>query len=265
MLELARHFGLQHPRKGRRIVFIAFTAEESGLLGSSHYCANPVFPLPDTVAMVNLDMVGRLRLDEEKKTDRLIVAGSGTAKSFDGFLDALGRKHSITLRKQPSGYGPSDHNSFYHRKIPVIFFCTGVHSDYHKPTDMAEKINIPGMRKIVDLAQETVLHLATEGERPLYVSVPPPVMRVLGGGPRLGIMPDYGDAGEGLRIAGVAEGGLAAKSGMHEGDRIVEIGGKPVKGLEGYMGLMRGYKKGDTIDVGIVRATKKTVIKVKVE
>src|SRR5262249_11944480 len=126
----------------------AFSGEEINLLGSDHYVKNPLFPLADTVAMINMDMVGRLRRDPKTMQDRLLVEGTGTAKSFDHLLDDVNQKFSFKMQKEPGGIGPSDHASFYRKKVPVFFFWTGNHSDYHRPTDTADKINVAGMGRI---------------------------------------------------------------------------------------------------------------------
>jgi hypothetical protein len=267
LLELARRFGQRPNEPRRRLVFIAFTAEESGLLGSAHYCNKPLFPLDRTVAMVNLDMVGRLTQDSQTGKDKLLVEGSGSAKSFDALLDTLSTKYDFKMTRQASGFGPSDHASFYRRKIPVLFYWTGQHKDYHRPSDTADKINVPGMVKIVDLTEETIDHLAHTRERPEYVAVPSRVGRGGSGGtgPRVGIRPDYFDQEDGVLLDGVSENTPAHKAGLKENDRIVEVGGKSVKNLQIYMALMRGYRSGDVIDFGIVRDGKKVTVKITLE
>lgn len=267
LLELARRFGGQPPAGDRRrVVFIAFSAEEIGLIGSAHYCKKPLFPLESTTAMLNLDMVGRLRPNPATNRDRLYVEGSGTAKHFDGLLDELAKKHDFELAKSASGHGPSDHASFYTQKIPVIFYWTGNHADYHKPSDTADKINVAGMHKVVRLSEETLLHLATAPERPEYVYLPP---RSMGGlrssGPRLGIVPNYAEDVEGVLLDGVTDGGPAAKAGLKAGDRIVAIGDKPVRNVNSYMVVMAAYKKGQALEVTFLRNGTKTTAKVLLE
>lgn len=263
LMELARRLA-QVPHRGRRLVFIAFSGEERGLLGSAYYCKHPLFPLADTAAMVNLDMVGRLRSDKETGKDKLQIEGVGTAKNFGALIDYLNKDFDFKLQKSPGGFGPSDHASFYAHSIPVLFFFTGDHSDYHRPSDTADKINVAGMRRVADMAQELVVRLANAPERPEYVKVRSPMRTGIAGpgGPRLGFMPGYGDdEGDGVLVQSVMENSPAAKAGIKEGDRIVTIGGKPVKSLTGYMTLMRQYKKGDTIEVGVSRGGKTITVK----
>jgi hypothetical protein len=261
LMELARHFAEMPQREGRRLVFIAFSGEESGLLGSVYFCKEPVFPLDNTVAMVNLDMVGRLRADKSTKKDKLEVWGTGTAKGFNALIDELNKKYDFQLKKVEGGFGPSDHASFYAKQVPVFFFFTSDHEDYHRPSDTSDKINIPGMEKVVDLTEDLVTALATEAERPKYVKLaggsPTP-----GNVPRIGIRPSYGDDGEGVLLDGVVDGGPGAKAGLKEGDRIVEVGGKPAKNLEAYMTLIRNHKKGEAVELGVMRDGKKLTIAV---
>jgi hypothetical protein len=264
VLELARRFGAMKNRQGRRLVFMAFSAEERGLLGSRHYCnKEPLFPLKDTVAMVNLDMVGRLPQDPNTGKDRLIVEGTGSAKEFDELIEKLNKKHGFQLAKRPGGTGPSDHDSFYRKDVPVFFFWNGTHKDYHRPTDTADRINVPGMRKITDLAEEVVQHLATVQERPQYVKVATkPVVVPKGKGPRLGIVPDYTDDKEGVLLEDVSPDGPAAKAGLKGGDRIVEIAGQQVRNLTGLTVIMQQQQPGSTIDVVVMRGEKKITLKV---
>jgi C-terminal processing protease CtpA/Prc len=265
LMELARRFA-QKGKNSRRLVFIAFSGEESGLLGSEHYVKNPLFPLVDTVAMLNMDMVGRLRADkDEPQKDLLEVWGTGTAKTFDKLLDGFNKAHNFKLKKVPTGSGPSDHSSFYSQKIPVYFFFTGTHPDYHKPSDTADKINVAGMKRIADLVEEAGAHLMNAADRPEYVKVQGgPARPSPFDGPRLGIQPGYGEE-DGVPVKAVTAGGPAAKGGIKEGDRIVEIAGKPVKNMTAYMAVMGVQKKGESIQVGVVREGKKVNVKVLLE
>jgi hypothetical protein len=262
IIELARRFGAMKDRQGRRLVFIAFSAEEVGLLGSRHYCnKDPIFPLAETVAMVNIDMVGRLPEDSETKKGKLIVEGVGTAKAFGPLIDKL--NPGFLLSKKQGGTGPSDHDSFYRKKIPVFFFWTGTHADYHRPTDTSDKINVPGMRRIVDLAESVILDLASNPARPEYVQVASKSSPGAGkGGPKLGIMPNYDEDKEGVLIGGVTDDGPAAKAGLKEGDLIVEMAGKAVTSLNTYMVIMAQQQSGQPIEISILRGGKKLNLKV---
>jgi Zn-dependent M28 family amino/carboxypeptidase len=262
LMELARRFA-QSNRQGRRLVFIAFSGEERGLLGSAYYCKNPVFSLKDTVAMVNMDMVGRLRPDKEDTSkDKLIVYGTGSAKSFDQLIDAVNAGYGFKLKKIKTGMGPSDQQSFYEKHIPVFFFFTDDHPDYHRPTDTADKINVPGMARITDMVENLVERLANVPERPQYVAVAGGSTYAGMQGPTLGIRPAYDDDKPGILLNSVSPGGSAAKAGLREGDRITEIAGKQVVNLGAYMSIMAGQKKGETLDVAVVRDGKKMTIKI---
>jgi hypothetical protein len=266
LIELARRFAQPQRSDRRTLLFIAFSGEEWGLLGSEYYCKQPLFPLADTVAMINMDMVGRLRPDKETGKNKLIVYGTGTASSFDKLIESLNAKFGFKLQKVPTGLGPSDQQSFYVKNVPVFFFFTGDHLDYHRPTDTVEKINIDGMVEITELVATLVERLQIAAERPKFVKVKgetsrSPRMQ----GPRLGIRPTYGDDKEGVLLSGVTEGTPAARAGLREGDRIVEMAGKPVKNLEAYMAVMAGQKKGDGLELAIIRDGKRVTIKVVLE
>jgi hypothetical protein len=263
MIELARRFGAMKDRQGRRLVFMAFSGEESGLLGSAYYCKNPIFPLADTVAMLNLDMVGRMSKDSSSEKDKLLVEGSGTAKNFEELLDTLNKKYDFKMVRRPGGSGPSDHASFYAKKIPVLFYWTGDHPDYHRPSDTSDKINVEGMKKVADIAEETATVFAQTKDRPEYVKVASSSTgRPTGSVPRIGFQPSYGDDDDGVIMQVVSEGGPAAKAGLKDGDRIVEVAGKPVKNMEAYMSVMGGRKKGDPVDFTILRAGNKMTVTV---
>jgi hypothetical protein len=277
LLELARRFGGMKNREGRRIVFIAFSAEEHGLDGSRHYCKEPLFPLEKTAAMINMDMIGRSKpvpsdwLGLFDKKDRLLVYGTGTGEGFDKLVDSTNKKVDFKVTKIPAGTGPSDHDSFYRKSVPVIFLYTGIHAEYHKPTDVPEKINVPAMKKVADFAELLAKDFTTRDTKPKYVVVKEPhrdptapdTPRPMG--PRLGVLPDYAYDGPGLRLEGVNPGSVADKAGIKGGDVIVEIAGKPVPNITGYMTAMGGQKLGTTIDVVVERGGKKLTLKAKLE
>lgn len=273
LLELARRFGAMKERRGRRLVFIAFTGEERGLYGSAYYCKQPLFSLESTAAMVNLDMIGRLRngpgdwLGLTTKP-RMVVYGTGTGDTFDRTVDAAESRFGLKILKVPGGIGRSDHESFYRKKVPVLFLFTGLHDEYHKPTDTPDKIDLKAMLTVVNMTEDLVLDLSTALAKPHYreqsggfedpLNPTPPRPGV-----RFGVRPDYAYQGaDGMRIEGVTQGGAAEKAGMKDGDVIVEIGGVPVRSVNGYMSSLVGKKRGDTIEVVVLRGGKKMTLKV---
>jgi hypothetical protein len=273
LLELARRFGAMKDRRGRRLVFIAFSGEERGLLGSKYYCANPIFPLAKTAAMLNLDMIGRLRpgpgdwLGLSTKP-RMVVYGTGTGDTFDRTIDAAESRFGLKILKVPGGIGRSDHESFYKKHVPVLFLFTGLHDEYHKPTDTPDKIDFKAMATVVTMTEDLALDLSSTLTRPKYreqsggfedpLNPTPPRPGVA-----LGVRPDYAyQGGDGMRIEGVTAGRAAEKAGLKDGDVIVDIGGIPVRSLNGYMAALVGKKRGDTIEVTVLRGAKKVMLKV---
>jgi membrane-associated protease RseP (regulator of RpoE activity) len=244
--------------------------------GSRFYCKEPLFPLDKTAAMLNMDMIGRTKpvqsdwLGLFEKKDRLVIYGTGTGEGIDKMVDAAVKKSDFKVTKVPGGTGPSDHDSFYRKNVPVLFFYTGMHPEYHKPTDVPEKINVPGMKKTVDLVESLAAGFATR-DKPKYLvvaggSVDPTVDTPRPpSGPRLGVLPDYNYEGTGLRLEGVNPGSVADKAGIKGGDVIVEIAGKPVTNITGYMTAMGAQKPGTTIDVIVERSGKKLTLKAKLE
>jgi hypothetical protein len=250
VLELARRFAAMKDRKGRRLVFMFYSGEERGLFGSKFYCnKEPLFPLESTVAMVNLDMVGRLK-DEPK----LRVEGVGTGKGLEELVDALNADFKFVLQKKKGGTGPSDHDSFCRKNVPVLFLWTGLHEDYHRPTDTADRINIPGMIKIAALSEKLIAHLSTTPQRPEYIHVKETPMAGGGTGPRMRIGMDYGDdSNKGILIETVVKDGPADKGGMKPGDRIIAINNQSTLNFTEYLAVMRQQKAGVPLQVTVNR------------
>jgi hypothetical protein len=247
LVEVARMLKAEGPFP-RTILFVAFSGEERGLLGSAHYAANAVVPLADTAAMVNLDMVGRL------DGNKIVVHGTGTGTGFDGLVDRLVAARGFEVAKEPGGFGPSDHSSFYARKIPVLHLFTGSHSDYHRPTDTADKINYDGMVRIARLVADIVRDLATAPERPAYIEVASKQFARGGGDrPYFGSIPDFGKPGKGYAITGATKDSPAAKGGLKGGDVIVRLGESAVTGLEDFDSALRKHKGGETVPVVVMR------------
>ncbi|MFO0904463.1 MAG: M20/M25/M40 family metallo-hydrolase [Pirellulales bacterium] len=248
LLEAARYFGSQPQKPRRRLVFIAFTGEERGLLGSAHYVKNPRFPLESTIAMVNMDMVGRL-LD-----NKLIVYGTGTATEFNPLLDRLNEQHKFLLTKQPEGFGPSDHASFYGKQIPVFHFFTGTHPDYHRPSDDAERLNIDGLRRITALVCDTVKAIDAADKRPEYKEVKGSAQIARSGDrPYFGSIPDFAEGVEGYALMGVTKGSPADRAGLKAGDVIVKLGDSRVANLDDFDLALRKFKAGDKAPVTVKR------------
>lgn len=261
LLELARRYGAAPNRQGRRLVFIAFSGEERGLFGSLHYCDKPLFPLADTVAMLNMDMVGRVRPDDKTKKDRLLVGGIGSAKNFEKLLDDTNAKFDFQVDKSKSGTGPSDHTSFYLAKVPVYFFFTREHEEYHTPRDRPETINLAGMAKVTDMVEQMTTAIATAKARPEYVAGVGGSMSGAPSGPKLGLMPGYNEGTDGMEVSGIVPGGAADAAGLKKGDVIKAIDGKPVKNVQDYMKVMAGMKRGEPVEITLDREGKSLKLK----
>ncbi len=246
LVEVARRLVAAGPLP-RTVLFIAFSGEERGLLGSAHYTENPVLPLADTVAMINFDMVGRLA------GNKVIIHGTGTGAGFDRLVDRLVATHGFDVAKEPGGFGPSDHASFYAKKIPVLHVFTGSHSDYHRPTDTADRINYDGLVRLAGLVTDMVQEIAEAPERPAYVEVASPQFARGGDRPYFGSIPDFGKPGRGYAISGVAKDSPAARGGLLGGDRIVRVGTSAITNLEDFDSALRKYKGGDAVAVVVVR------------
>ncbi len=261
ILEIFEKLAANKSNLKRSVIFVAFGAEEVGLLGSRFFVDNSPVDLKKIKMMINLDMVGRL----DAKTKVLSLGGTGTAVDFGKFYDKLIEKTGLDVKRSPEGYGPSDHASFYSKDIPVLFFFTGVHDDYHTPGDDFEKINNAGAELIGNLACDIVFEVANAETAPVFQLAGPkerpkdqPTYKI-----SLGIMPDMSASDiKGVRAENVIPGRPADKAGMKKGDIIVEINGKPVKDLYEYMERLGELKKGDLVDVVVMRGEEKITLKV---
>jgi hypothetical protein len=256
VLELARLFAASPAR--RTLVFVAFSGEEVGLLGSEYFVEHSPLPLDSAMAMVNFDMVGRLR------EDKLIVYGVATATEFPALLDSA--NVAVTRTRWPAplritalgdGYGPSDHSSFYARNVPVLHFFTDLHDDYHRAGDVVRKINAPGEAHVVDVAERVIRALAERPTRLTFVrrAAPTPVANSRQGSDvYLGSIPDMSEgADHGLRLTGVHTGSPAEQAGLASGDVIVEFGGRVVKDLYDFSDALYAHRPGDTVSVVVLR------------
>jgi hypothetical protein len=257
VLELARLFTTQKPK--RTILFMAFGGEEEGLLGSNYYVNHPLLPLANTVAMINMDMIGRM------KDRRLVIGGVGTAKEWRDIMAADAEK-SFQLTLNEDGFGPSDHSSFYAKQIPVLFFWTGTHNDYHKPSDTFEKINYDDEALILKMVARIVNQLDTADKRLTYTTAKSDAAPRTGGfRVYLGTIPNYSDSNDGLLIDGVRDDSPAAKAGLKAGDKIVRIGTHEIKNVYDYTAALGEMKAGEEYVVEVVRGTEKLSLKLKPE
>jgi len=258
LLQVARRLANRSGKLPRRVVFIAFTGEERGLLGSAEYVRHPLFPLEKTVAMLNMDMVGRLR------DDKLIVNGTGTAAEFPAWLDEINERDGFHLVKSPSGFGPSDHTSFYAKKIPVLHFFTGEHADYHKPTDDFEYLNVPGMRRVGELVADMAVRIAESPDPPTYQATKSssPDRQRAGDRPYFGSIPAFGEQVEGYPLSGVAPESPAARAGVQAGDVIIRFGKHKITSLEDFDSALRRFKTGDKVAVIVRRDGKEVALNV---
>src|SRR4030095_8893883 len=220
----------------------------------------PAFPLENTVAMINMDMIGRM------KDNRVIVGGSGTSPEWKELLTRL-QPASLDLKFQDDGYGPSDHASFYAKNIPVLFFFTGVHSDYHRLSDDSDKINLAGAVNVLQLVFETVQAVSQQEARPAFSKAKESKessgrseFRVY-----LGTIPDYGEEVEGVKLSGVRDGSPAAKAGMKGGDIIVECAGKQIKNVYDYTYVLGERKPGDVVEIAVLRNNERVKMQVTLE
>jgi hypothetical protein len=239
----------------RSVIFMAFAGEELGLLGSSYYVEHPLQPLEKTVAMINLDMVGRA-------AGRILVDGIANAPSIDDDLQVARKSSGISLTalKGSPGAGASDDASFALRKIPAINFFSGFHADYHRPTDTWEKIDAAGGAAVADLALALTRELANRATRPEFIETveeqhggSSSAGAVSGYGPYFGSVPDFADEGEGVKFADVRPGSPAAKAGFRKGDVLTSFGGAPIKSLYDFTFALREKKPGDKVETTVMR------------
>ena len=255
VLDIARYFSQNAIKEHYNYLFICFSAEESGLLGSKYFTNNPTLNLSNINFMLNMDMIGRLN----DSTKMLLVYGTGTAPVLHNLV--LNCNRSFKIKTDSSGVGPSDHTSFYLKNIPVLHFFTGQHSDYHKPTDDVEKINFKGEQLVLEYIL-TLLDSIGNLPRLSFTATKNPEQAKSSFKVTLGIMPDYAFEGKGLRVDGVTEGKPAAKAGVKQGDIIIQLGDYTVEEIQQYMKALNHFSKGETTVVEVKRGD--TVLKMQV-
>jgi Zn-dependent M28 family amino/carboxypeptidase len=300
VLELARIFSSERGRMKRTLVFVAFSGEEEGLLGSNFYVNHPIVPLGQTVAMINMDMIGRM------KERKLMIGGVGTSQEWRDLIAAanLARGMNVTaaasgaqtqsggvniqtkavpvvvaangqavvnfdptkqfdLTLNEDGYGPSDHSSFYAKQVPVLFFFTGTHDDYHKPSDTAEKINYEDEARILSFVSGIVRSIDAGANRPTYATAKSESQgRSMGFRVYLGTIPNYSESNDGLKLDGVREDSPAAKAGLKAGDRITKLAGREVRNVYDYTYALGEMKAGQEYEVEVVRGSETLRMKI---
>jgi len=266
VLELARMFSGQEKQK-RGILFIAFSGEEIGLLGSSEWANHPTVPLKSAVAMLNMDMIGRV------KGSKLYIGGTGTGSTFEPMLKKITGNYDFKLDYSQDGFSASDHTSFAAKSIPVLFFFSGLHADYHKPSDTWDKIDSKDAAEVVDLVYDIAMQLANDTSRPQFVKVQPNPHAggVPGGGggsgygPYFGSIPDFAPIEKGVKFSDVRAGSPAGKAGLQAGDILIGFGDKPVNNLYDFTFALRASKVGDVVKVKYIRDGKEMTADVKLE
>ncbi len=258
VLEVARRFAALPAAPDRNILFMSFGAEEIGAIGSRYWCEHPTVPLDHVVAMINADMVGRLR------DNRLIVDGVGTAAGWRPLVDKAAEGLGLSLAFGAEGFGASDHASFTAVRVPVAFFFTGVHPDYHMPTDTADKIDAAGEERVATLAGRLALAVAASPDRLAFVDAPSDPHSGMRGGFKvsLGTIPDYAYAGKGLRLDGVRPDAPAARGGLQRGDVIVKVGPHEIGNIHDYMFALGELEPGREVVIEVERDGKRVPLKV---
>jgi len=252
VIELARFLAKNGVKEQHNFLFLCFSGEELGLYGSKKYTEYPTIDLTKVSFMINMDMIGRLNAEK-----RVVVGGVGTAPDFVPTLKGL--KSDLGIKLDSAGVGPSDHTSFYLKNIPVLFFFTGQHSDYHKPSDDVEKVNFPGVVQIVSTIAEVIQTLDNQPKLKFQETKTKEANNV-SFKVTLGIMPDYTWEGEGVHVDGVTDGKPASKAGILKGDIILGLGDIAVKTIQDYMKGLSMFKKGDSTTVKVKRGTEEKIM-----
>ena len=249
LMELAR---LMKKTKspGSNFLFIAFSGEELGLYGSKYYVENPTIALSKVNYMINMDMVGRLN----DSTKTITIGGFGTSPAWNEILYGV-KKPGFNIKIDSSGSGPSDHTSFYRKDIPVLFFFTGLHTDYHRPSDDAPKINYLGELQIVKYIQTVIEKSKDKGKLAFLKTREQQTSTSARFSVSMGIMPDYTFSGAGVKVDGVSDGRPALKAGIKTGDIVTQLGEYKINSVEAYMQALSKFKKGDATKVIVKRGT----------
>jgi len=248
VLELAEKFASLKDGLKRSVMFVGFSGEELGLLGSNYFVNNPPVDADRMVTMVNMDMIGRLNDKNE-----LIVYGTGTSTNWKNILNEK-NTDNFSLTFNDEGYGPSDHSSFYGKQIPVLFFFTGTHTDYHKPSDDVDKINAEGEEKVLNYVYNIAHEIVNAESKPDYLVVErKDTGRMTGTKVWVGTIPDFAGNVDGYKLSGVTDGSPAAKAGLQAGDIIIKFGDKKITNIYDFTYAIGNYVPGDKVDVVVLR------------
>ena len=259
VVELARHFSaLPKPKRG--ILFMTFAGEELGLLGSGFYANHPELPLAKAVTMINMDMIGRVR------DGKLFIGGAGTGTTLRKDLDGITPRFPLHVDySDNSGYGSSDHTSFTAKQVPVLFFFSGLHGDYHKPSDTWDKINAPAAVEVLQLVADIADRIDMQADRPEFIRVEekqnnPHAGQLAGSGsgygPYFGSIPDFAEPPRGVRFADITPESPAAKAGLKAGDILIRFGDDPIQNLYDFTYALRAHKAGEAVEVEVLRSDK---------
>jgi hypothetical protein len=255
VLELARYFSGNNVKEHYNFLFICFSGEELGLIGSKKFTEDPRFDPARFDCMINMDMIGRL----SDSTKKLIIYGVGTAPDFVPMIDGI--QTDLSIKKDSAGVGPSDQTSFYLKNIPVLHFFTGQHSDYHKPSDDADKINYAGEVKVLEYIITVIGQINSKPKLSFLTTRNPDTGRK-GFKVTMGIMPDYAFEGKGLRIDGVTDGKPASRAGVMQGDVLIQMGEMKINGMNDYMKALGQHQQGDTVPITVLRGGKEVKLQV---
>lgn len=254
MIETARELSYYKNILKRNVFFIGFSGEEMGVLGSAFYTKHPKVPITQAITMINYDMVGRMQ------DQTLTIQGTGTSSRWESLVTKYNTDSTFKLKFVKDGYGPSDHASFYGEGIPVLFFFTGLHDDYHRPSDDADKINSEGIAQIVSYVSKLAIEIDTTASRPDYIKTQAPQQgsrqgfRVF-----VGTIPDYSESANGMLLAGVRDNSPASKAGLLKGDVLIKFGKFDIKNVYDYTYALQEYKPGDEIEVKFIRNKTETI------
>ena len=261
LIELAAKLSRPAAPRRRSYLFIAFAGEELGLHGSGFWTNHPGRSLEKVVAMLNMDMIGR------SSDDVILLSGAGTSPDFPKLAEQASAQAGLKVKPSPSGYGSSDHQSFYLKKIPVLFFFSGLHADYHRPSDDWDKINAAGATRILEMIYAIATQLNVMDSRPQFTQVAEPATMPITGsgggyGAYFGSVPDMTGEVDGVRFSDVRPGSPAAKAGLRGQDVLVRFAGKEVKNLQDFTYLLRTHKPGETVEVVVLREGQPVTVQV---